>query len=117
MNYKIFGLLLLGLFSLPSYSGQVSIPACDARSGNATVVLAGVKGKWVGFSARTGSGVIIDLSPEKVKDFGGFGSGSKIFHFGGNKGVTSVRASTWADFDKKKNLMEDRKDDSGWVSC
>ncbi|OJF67630.1 hypothetical protein BK026_01855 [Alteromonas sp. V450] len=117
MKKRLVSVLLCGVITFPALSGQVSIPACDARSGNATVVLAGVKGKWVGFSARAGSGEIIDLPPEKVKGFASFGSGSKIFHFGGNKGVTSVRASTWADFDKKKNLMEDRKDDSGWVSC
>lgn len=114
---KIYVLtLVILLFSSSTYAAKITIGACDP-SGNALVVLAGADGKWLGFSAKTNKGEIIDLTPVLIKDVGWAGSGSKNFSFSGYKGIVSVRASTWKSFDKKSNSMETRLDDTGWVAC
>ena len=115
LSMMVFVSMVLG--SVVVNAGMIQIAACDARSGVAVVVIAGAGGKWVGFSARTSSGKIIDIPPVKESEFGWAGSGSHKFYFGANKNVTEVRSSTWKRYNKKTNLMEERIDDTGWVSC
>jgi hypothetical protein len=117
MKSKIFVLGAMLMASGAANAGMIDVTACDARGGTAAVVIAGAGGKWVGFSARTSSGKIIDVPPVKKSKFGWAGSGSRMFRFGANKNVTEVRSSTWKRYNKKTNLMEERMDDTGWVSC
>lgn len=103
--------------SVIANAGMINVIVCDARDGTAVVVIAGAGGKWVGFSARTSSGKIIDIPPVKKSEFGWADSGSHMFRFGANKNVIEVRFSTWKRYNKKTNLIEERIDDTGWVSC
>lgn len=105
------------IFSFNSYAGYIKIAACDAKHGTAAVVVAGVSGKWVGFSAKKINGDIVDVTPFKVKDFGITRSGTKMIHFNGSKDITEVRASSWKSYDKSSNQMKSRLDDTGWVRC
>lgn len=108
---KLNTLLLVTLIvsANPVSAGQLLINACMGSS--AAVSAVGVKGKWLGFSVKTSSGEIRDVSPVKVS-LGGMYQGR--FRFNG-KDVVSARASTW---DKKKgNGMQGRRDDTGWVNC
>ncbi|MBM9518739.1 hypothetical protein JWG39_02760 [Desulforhopalus vacuolatus] len=116
MKLKIFILSAIFFAYSQATAGMIDVTVCDARGGTATVVIANTDGKWVGFSARTSSGEIIDIPPIKKSKFGWVG-GSHMFRFGANKGVTEVRSSTWKSYNKKTNLMEERIDDTGWVPC
>jgi hypothetical protein len=103
--------IILTIISLSTIAhAEMKIAACG--NGSAVVTWANAKGKWIGFSALTNSGKIIDVAPVKMPNFGI--GGSKSFSFRG-AGVTEVRSSTWKDF--KKGLMVDRLDDTGWVRC
>lgn len=99
-----------------AYAGSISVEGCSKSTGRAVVVLLNASGNWIGFSAKTSSGEIIDVSPQKFAKFE-VKSGARQFKFGSNNDVVEVRSSTWMNFNKKTNLMEQRMDDTGWVEC
>ncbi len=118
MNNKFFALLLATSFAspcLPASSNTLDVTACGTRG--ATIVLQRANGKWLGVSAMTDSGKILDFPPRKVKELGTLGIGSHKVTFGGSSSVEQVRASTWSNFNDKTGLMEERLDDTGWVDC
>ncbi len=106
---KILILCGLILTTGTANAGQLVITSCSGDSASINAV--GVKGKWLGFSVKTSSGEIRDVSPEKL-NFGGLYQG--ILRFNGNN-VISARASTW---DKYKNgKMVNRREDTSWIVC
>jgi len=106
---KIISLfMLIMLFSVYSYAKGIKVTCFSNGSTNITYIA--VKGKWIGFSAKTNSGRIIDEPPKKVSITK---TGGENINF--PSGISAVRSSTWKAY--KNGSMQTRYNDSGWVSC
>jgi hypothetical protein len=107
-------LAALVVSSLP-YVAHASI-SIECGGGRAAVTTMMSGGDWVGFSVRTEDGDIIDRPPKEHAG-GMVGTKGYSFTYPTNRNVVEARASTWDDYDRRKNRMIGRVDDSGWVNC
>ena len=114
---RIAFMIFFALITSDVFAAPITVLGCSARTGQAVVVLSMAEGNWVGFSARTSSGEIIDVPPVPKSKFGIAGTGSHQFRFKANKEIVEVRSSTWKNYNKKTKLMEGRLNDTGWVGC
>nr|VFK48824.1 MAG: hypothetical protein BECKTC1821E_GA0114239_11349 [Candidatus Kentron sp. TC]VFK52229.1 MAG: hypothetical protein BECKTC1821D_GA0114238_11599 [Candidatus Kentron sp. TC] len=114
---KIIFLVLFILLMPVSASAWVKVVICDPESA-ANVTVSNDKGKWLGFSAKTKSGEIIDFEPHKLNYLTGIGTvaDGNNYYFN-NDNIVKVRASTWKNYNNSSELMEGRLSDTGWVSC